>query len=235
MSRTPTPHHDNCTLITDSTGKGPLVSKCKCFSTWDHFKYLVHHGQNKMLSTQITLYGYSLFTISPVLSLPTAVVLLLPPPRMIMSSSPSTTTAACSDLSWLKRNLFFELWWCNNCFELHNFILKASLSDVFVMKANNFTSKYGSPPSRPDLSSTIYTMSCSFCPHHRTPQGCHWSQKGSDSVSLWQQLQCDEEQDESLPVEGKGGILQLVFAGKTSTSVLIPRPPDIIRPAQWKI
>ena len=139
-----------------------------------------------------------------------------------------------TSLGW-KEICFFELWWCNNCFELHNIILKASLSDVFVMKANNFTSKYGSPPSRPDLSSTIYTMSCSFCPHHRTPQGCHWSQKGSDSVSLWQQLQCDEEQDESLPVEGKGGILQLVFAGKTSTSVLIPRPPDIIRPAQWKI
>ena len=139
-----------------------------------------------------------------------------------------------TSLGW-KEICFFELWWCNNCFELHNIILKASLSDVFVMKANNFTSKYGSPPSRPDLSSTIYTMSCSFCPHHRTPQGCHWSQKGSDSVSLWQQLQCDEEQDESLPVEGKGGILQLVFAGKTSTSVLIPRPPVIIRPAQWKI
>ena len=181
----------------------------------------------------ITLYGYSLFTISPVLSLPTAVVLLLPPPRMIMSSSPSTTTAACSDLSWLKRNMFFELWWCNNCFELHNFILKASLSDVFVMKANNFTSKYGSPPSRPDLSSTIYTMS--WCIPHRTPQGCCWSQRGRGQFSLWQQLQWDEEQGKSLPGEGKGGIMQLPFAGKTSTSVLAPCPPVIITPAQWKI
>ena len=179
-----------------------------------------------MLSTQITLYGYSLFTISPVL-------LLGPPPRMIMSSLPSTTTAACSDLSWLKRNLFFELWWCNNCFELHNFILKASLSDVFVMKANNLTSKCGSPPSRPAPSSTICTLS--WCSPHRTPQRCRGSQRGSGAASLCQQLQRDEEQDESLPGEGKGGIVQL--AGKTSTSVSVwaPYPPVIIRPAQWKI
>ena len=179
-----------------------------------------------MLSTPITLYGYSLFTISPVL-------LLGPPPRMIMSSLPSATTAACSDLSWLKRNMFFELWWCNNCFELHNIILKASLSDVFVMKANNLTSKCGSPPSRPVLSSTICTMS--WCPTHRTPQGCRWSQRGSGVFSLRQQLQWDEEQDESLPGEGKGGIMQLAFVGKTSTSVWAPRPPVIITPAQWKI
>ena len=188
-----------------------------------------------MLSTQITLYGYSLFTISPVLSLPTAVVLLLPPPRMIMSSSPSTTTAACSDLSWLKRNMFFELWWCNNCFELHNIILKALLSGVFVMKAHNLTSKYRSPPSRPGLSSTICTIFWSRCSNHRTPQRCLWSQRGSGKFSLWQQLQWEEEQDESLPGEGKGGIVQL--AGKTSTSVSVwaPYPPVIIRPAQWKI
>ena len=40
------------------------------------------------------------------------------------------------------------------------------------------------------------------------------------------------EQDESLPGEGKGGIVQLVFAGKTSTLVLVKLPPVIIRPAQ---
>ena len=36
----------------------------------------------------------------------------------------------------------------------------------------------------------------------------------------------------SLPGEGKGGIVQFVFAGKTSTSVSVPRPPVIITPAQ---
>lgn len=75
----------------------------------------------------------------------------------------------------------FELRWCNNCFELHNIILKASLSNVFVMKANNLTSKYGIPPSRPALSSTICTRSWSI--PHRTPQGCCWSQRGSDLFS----------------------------------------------------
>ena len=31
MSRIETPNHDNCTLITDSTGTWPLVLKCKRF------------------------------------------------------------------------------------------------------------------------------------------------------------------------------------------------------------
>lgn len=37
---------------------------------------------------------------------------------------------------------------------------------------------------------------------------------------------------EGLPGEGKGGIVQFAFAGKTSTSVLGGDPPAIIRPAQ---
>ena len=68
---------------------------------------------------------------------------------------------------------------------------------------------------------------------HRTPQGCRWSQRGSAEISLWRQSQWDEEQ-ESLPGEGKGGIVQFAFAGKTSTSVLGGEPPVIIKPAQWK-
>ena len=54
-------------------------------------------------------------------------------------------------------------------------------------------------------------------------------------ISPFDKLLWDEEQDESLPGEGKGGIVQLAFAGKTSTSVLGPEPPEIIRPAQWKV
>ena len=165
-----------------------------------------------MLSSQITFHGYLLLTISPVV-----LVMKLPPLRTIMSSLPSATTAAWSHLSRLKKRCFWAIRWCYNCFELRNIFLKASLSDVFVMEAHNFTSKYGSPPSRPALSSTICTRS--WCPTHRTPQGCRWSQRGCGGLSLWQQLQWDEEQDESLPGEGKGGIVQLVFAGKTSTSV----------------
>ena len=53
----------------------------------------------------------------------------------------------------------FELRCCNNCFELHNIFLKALLSDVFVRKVYNITPRYGSPPSRPVLSSTICTIS----------------------------------------------------------------------------
>ena len=40
------------------------------------------------------------------------------------------------------------------------------------------------------------------------------------------------EQDESLPGWGKGGIVQVAFAGKTSMSVLGGYPPVIIRPAR---
>ena len=40
------------------------------------------------------------------------------------------------------------------------------------------------------------------------------------------------EQEESLPGGGKEGIVQLVFAGKTSISVLGSEPPVIIKPAQ---
>ena len=36
----------------------------------------------------------------------------------------------------------------------------------------------------------------------------------------------------SLPGEGKGGIVQFAFVGKSSTSVLGGDPPVIIRPAQ---
>ena len=36
----------------------------------------------------------------------------------------------------------------------------------------------------------------------------------------------------SLPGEGKGGIVQFAFAGKTSMSVSVPFPPVIIRPVQ---
>ena len=35
-----------------------------------------------------------------------------------------------------------------------------------------------------------------------------------------------------LPGEGKGRIVQVAFAGKTSTSVAVPSPPVIIKPAQ---
>ena len=134
-----------------------------------------------------------------------------------------------------KKYVFWAMMMLYNCFQLHNIFLKALLSGVFVMKTHNLTSKYGSPPSRRGLSSTICTIFWSRCSNHRTPQGCLWSQRGSGQVSLWQQLQWEEEQDESLPGEGKGGIVQL--AGKTSTSVSVwaPYPPVIIRPAQWKI
>ena len=37
---------------------------------------------------------------------------------------------------------------------------------------------------------------------------------------------------EVLPGEGKGGIVQVAFTGKTSTSVSVPDPPVIIKPAQ---
>ena len=104
---------------------------------------------------------------------------------------------------------------------------------ICIEKTFGFTLRYESPPSCPGLSSTICTRS--WCRTPRTPQGCRWSQRGSDCVSLWQQLQWDEEQDESLPGEGKGGIVQLVFAGKISTSVSAPSPPVIITPAQRKI
>ena len=103
VNRTATPHHDKSTLITGSTGSVPIVFEWKLCATWDYLKYLFHHRWNQMLSlsTQTTLYGNSLFTISP--------VLLLSPPRMIMSSSPSTTTAAWEYLSWLKRKMFLSL------------------------------------------------------------------------------------------------------------------------------
>ena len=140
-------------------------------------------------------------------------------------------------LSWVgcfaeKKYVFWAMMMLYICFELHNIILKALLSGVFVMKAHNLTSKYRSPPSPPGLSSTICTIFWSRCSNHRTPQECLWSQRGSGQVSLWQQLQRDEEQDKSLPGEGKGGIVQL--SGKTSTSVSVwaPYPPVIIRPAQ---
>ena len=35
-----------------------------------------------------------------------------------------------------------------------------------------------------------------------------------------------------LPGWGKGGIVQVAFAGNTSTSVAVPSPPVIIKPAQ---
>ena len=44
MSRTPTPHHDNCTLITDRTGTQPLVSEYKLCATWDYLKIFVSLG-----------------------------------------------------------------------------------------------------------------------------------------------------------------------------------------------
>ena len=52
------------------------------------------------------------------------------------------------------------------------------------------------------------------------------------SGQLMVSLQWEEEQDESVPGEGKGGIVELVFAGKTSTSVIVPEvePPVIITP-----
>ena len=143
-------------------------------------------------------------------------------------------------LSWVgcfaeKKYVFWAMMMLYICFELHNIILKALLSGVFVMKAHNLTSKYRSPPSRPGLSSTICTIFWSRCSNHRTPQRCLWSQRGSGKFSLWQQLQWEEEQDKSLPGEGKGGIVQVALAGKTSMSVRAPEPPAIIRPAQWKL
>ena len=137
-------------------------------------------------------------------------------------------------LRW-KEICFWAMMMLYICFELHNIILKALLSGVFVMKAHNLTSKYRSPPSRPGLSSTICTIFWSRCSNHRTPQRCLWSQRGSGKFSLWQQLQWEEEQDKSLPGEGKGGIVQVALAGKTSMSVRAPEPPAIIRPAQWKL
>ena len=151
-----------------------------------------------------------------------------PPPRRDWTS-----------LGWRERYLL-ELRWCRNFFELHRIILEALLSDVFVMKVHNLTSRCGSPPSLPGFSSTICTMSWSWCSTLRTPQGCRGSQRGSAAVSLWQQLRLDEEQDESLPGWGKGGIVQLAFAGKTLTSFIVlgppvPYPPVIIKPAQWRL
>ena len=141
-----------------------------------------------------------------------------------------------TSLGWIERYLFellnlaFKLFWT-----LQDHLQSIIVLYIRIESTFDFTLMCESPPSSPGLSSTICTISTILADTHRTPQVCRWSQRGSGQVSLWQQLQWEEEQDESLPGEGKGGIVQL--AGKTSTSVSVwaPYPPVIIRPAQWKI
>ena len=184
-----------------------------------HLKYLFHHGQKKVLSIQITFQGY--FTYSSKSPQWSCCCCLR---RQGLWSGPRRPPPLLRDntsLGWKERCLIWTLQK-----HLESIIVRC----ICIEKTFDFTLRCGSPPSCPGLSSTICMLS--WCSTHRTPQGYRWSQRGSDDISLWQQLQWDEEQDESLPGEGKGGIVQFAFAGKTSTSVSVPHPPVIIKPAQ---